>query len=121
MTDKKIEQQFVARVREALEQGSGRLEPDVRSRLSRIRHEAVARRRSRPRQGRRWRYAAGVLATATLAGLMLSLPFNRPNARTPLAAMDDMDILAASEPFEIYEDMEFYSWLSELKDEIQNS
>jgi hypothetical protein len=52
---------------------------------------------------------------------MFVLPFNRATERTPLAAMDDMDILAASEPFEIYEDMEFYSWLSELEDEIQDS
>jgi hypothetical protein len=122
MTERQSEAQFVARIRASLEQDSERLAPGIRTRLRRMRHEALTARRapSRPRGG--WRYAAGALAaTAAVAGLVMLLPINHAPEGTPLAAMDDLDILAASEPLEIFEDMEFYTWLSDLEHEIQNS
>lgn len=121
MTDKNIEQQIVSRIRSALEQSRDRLEPGIRSRLNRMRHEAVARQAAQPPWRRRWPFATGLLATAAAAGLILFLPLNRPAEKTPLAAMDDMEILASSDPLEIYEDMEFYTWLSDLENEIQDS
>lgn len=119
--DKKTEQRFVSRLRSALEESSERLEPGIRSRLTRMRHEAVARQAVRPLRRRRRQYAAGLLATAAAAGLLLFAVTGPPVEKTSLVAMDDMDILASSDPLEIYEDMEFFTWLSDLEDEIQDS
>ena len=46
---------------------------------------------------------------------------NPRDAQSPLAVIDDMEMLASSDPLEIYEDMEFYSWLSDMENEIENS
>ncbi len=120
MTDKRDEQQFVSRIREALDQSAEQLAPGGRARLSRMRHEAVTRQAERRAPRRSWRWAAGLAAASAAAVLMLILPLNRPAEKTPLAAIDDMEILASSDPLEIYEDMEFYSWLSDLENEVQN-
>lgn len=121
MTDKHSEQQFVSRIREALDQSAEQLAPGVRSRLSRMRHEAAALHAERQAPRKSWRWAAGLAAASVVAVLMLMLPFNRPAEKTPLAVIDDMEILASSDPLEIYEDMEFYSWLSDLENDVQNS
>ena len=121
MTENNSEQQFVSRVRAALDESSEQLEPGIRSRLNRIRHEAVARQKGRRMRRRGWHLTAGLAATAAAALLVLLLPINRSIEKTPLAAIDDIEILASNDPLEIYEDMEFYSWLSDLENEIENS
>ena len=120
MTDKQGEQEFVSRIREVLDQSAEELEPGIRSRLNRMRHEAVARHAQRRAPRRSWRWAAGLATVSAAAVLMLMLPLDRPTEKTPLAAIDDMEILASSDPLEIYEDMEFYGWLSDLENDVQN-
>ena len=119
MTDSQNEERFVARIRKTLDQDVERLEPGTRSRLTRMRHEAVSRRADQQPRRRAWGLVAGLAATA--AAVVLLLPLNRPMETSPLAAIDDMEILASSDPLEIYEDLEFYSWLSDLENGVQNS
>lgn len=96
MTEKNAEEKMVARIREALEESTEQLDPGIRSRLTRMRHDAVAG----------WIFLGPSMQTAQ---------------EHALAAMDDMDLLASGESFEIYEEIEFYSWLSDLDHEFENS
>lgn len=64
---------------------------------------------------RRWlRFAtAASLALAALVAAFLLIP---PTAPPLAAAPDDMELLLAEETIELYEDMEFYQWLSLAND-----
>lgn len=121
MTEKNAEEKMVARIREALEESTEQLDPGIRSRLTRMRHDAVAQRRAKRQRRIIWRYAAGALATAAVAGWIFLGPSMQTAQEHALAAMDDMDLLASGESFEIYEEIEFYSWLSDLDHEFENS
>ena len=121
MSEKNTEEAMIAQIREALEESTAQLDPGVRSRLNRMRHEAVAQRRAIRQRRLIWRYAAGALATAAMAGWIFWGPSTRTPQDNALAMMDDMDLLASGEPLEIYEEIEFYSWLSDLDHEFQNS
>ncbi len=120
MTDKSRERQFVSRIRTALDQSAERLEPGVRSRLTRMRHEALACQTDQPPRHRHWRWVTGVAAAAMVAALVMLLPIGPRDVRTPLAVIDDIEMLASGDPLEIYEDMEFYSWLSDMENGIEN-
>ena len=119
MTDKTSERQYVSRIRTALEQSTARLDPAVRSRLMHMRHEVLARKADQAPRRRHWRWVAGA-AEATAAALIVRLPIDPREVPTPLAAIDDMEMLASSDPLEIYEDMKFYSWLSDMENGIEN-
>ena len=118
MKDKSSEQQFVSRIRSALDQSVDQLDPGIRSRLRRMRHEALARKAAPPQ--RRWRWATGLAAAGAAAAMLLLLPIAPQDANSPLAAVEDLEMLASGDPLEIYEDMEFYSWLSDMENEIEN-
>jgi anti-sigma-K factor RskA len=121
MTNETNERQFVARIRAALDQSVEQLNPGVRSRLTRMRHDALARQTGPSSRRWHWRWGAALTAAVTAAALILLLPMNPRDAQSPLAVIDDMEMLASSDPLEIYEDMEFYSWLSDMENEIENS
>ncbi len=121
MTDKTSEREFVARIRTALDQSIEQLDPGIRSRLRRGRHEALARKAVSSPRRRPWRWGAAMVAATAAATLVLLVPINPRHTQSPLAAIDDLEMLAASDPLEIYEDMEFYSWLSDMENEIENS
>ncbi len=122
-TDDKIEQ----RSRELLQAGVDRIEGRVRSRLTRARFAAVEEASARGRGSfwRTWLPAGGVAAAAVLAVVLWS--GQRPDRAGPDASiveaggnaqseaspspMDDLDLMMASESFELLEDLEFYEWV----------
>lgn len=121
-TDERLEE----RSRELLRDSVDRIEGRVRSRLTQARYAAVEAARFN-RTGALWRAwvpAGGVAAAAVLAVLLWNARDNGQQeltvAATPAGAispMDDLDLLMASESFELLEDLEFYDWLdSELPD-----
>lgn len=56
---------------------------------------------------------AGGLATAAVALVAGSLWLLQPATHPPVGALEDLEILAASENLDFYEDLEFYRWLAE--------
>lgn len=113
------EEGFKERSAELLREGTQNLSGHVRSRLTQARHAAVeeARRSRVLRQWLAWApagalAAALVIAVVTLTGQPAKQEF--PAAAAPGAehsAMDDLELLAGSESFELLEDLEFYDWL----------
>jgi len=109
MIDKNTEG-FERRIRAALDARSEALDPDVRRRLDRARHQALAS--DRHRAGPRWIWptltSAG--AAAALAVIVLLQPQHSQVPSAPQTA--DLDLLTR-EDFELLtEDPEFFAWIA---------
>ena len=112
------EEGFKERSAELLREGTQNLSGHVRSRLTQARHAAVeeARRSRVLRQWLAWAPAGALAAALVIAVVTLT---GQPAKQFPAAAapgaehsaMDDLELLAGSESFELLEDLEFYDWL----------
>ena len=86
------------------------------SRLNRGRQRALAALDTRPNPWLRWVPAAG-MATAALLAVMVLLPGPvQPPAGALPQSVTDMEILLGEDEFEMFEDLEFYTWM-DLADE----
>lgn len=105
---------FERRSKAVFEASVDGLSGDIRSRLARARHRAVAEVRSTraPMARRFWMPAAG-LGAAALAAILFALPMtHRERALpAPVASAEDMAMLLNSEDLDMIENMDFYSWM----------
>lgn len=114
MTDR--DKQFAQRAREAY-RGSGELEQSTLDRLSAIRKEALDQFSSRQdKQFSSWLLPGGAVAFATVAVIAVSLYLHQPWEKIPGTALDDIELLTSADKIELYEELEFYSWLADEKD-----
>lgn len=116
MTEKHKEAEFVGRLRRLLDEGNDRMAPGTISRLNRARHRALeAAGRSKPHRPR-WVAVkmTGVLAACSIV-LIIGLALQRPAAPPVTAALEDVEILSAAEEFEFYEELDFFTWLTQVR------
>ena len=109
------EREVVEIARGALDRSIGELDNRTAERLRRIRLAAVAEAEAvKPPwfAVHRWVTAGGVAAFAALV-LAVSLWVSVPRQIQPPGQVDDIDILAANDHLDIYEDMDFYRWLAD--------
>jgi len=109
------EQELVEVARETLDRGVTELDSKTTDRLRRIRVAAVEQAgAASPRwfAVHRWATAGGIAAFAVLV-VAVSLWVSQPRRIQPPGQVDDIEILAAREHLDIYEDMEFYRWLAD--------
>lgn len=103
------------RSRELFEHSVGRLDARTRSRLNQARQKALTE-LNRSSTRRYWLAAplGGLAAAALVAVLLMS---GRESAAPQLEAatlpLDDFDIVADDDSFEMIQDVEFYSWLAD--------
>ncbi len=107
------EEEFVTRLKTALDEGTGRLDGHVLSRLNQARHAALEELSAvRPR---RWLWvpvAAVATVAATVVVLRLAGPGRVPDGLPAVASqVDDLEIMLAEEDLELLEELEFYAWL----------
>ncbi len=110
-----VEEEMVETIRETLDKSVTELDTRTAERLRRARLTAVeAAGTAIPRWFGipRWAAASGITAFAVLV-LTLSLWLAVPRQNTQVAQVEDMDILAANEHLEVYENMDFYRWLAD--------
>jgi hypothetical protein len=101
---------FLAALRAILDRRAETLAPEVRARLARARRTALNR-LERPRFGDRALVPAAVFGCA----LALLIVFNVGREQPELApALEDLDLLSATEALEMYDDLDFYLWLETL-------
>ncbi len=115
------EEAFERRSRELLQAGVDGLDGRIRSRLTQARFAALeaARKNRFGFAWQSWIPAGGVAAAALLAVLLWNArPADQPGtqmagvqAAGAASSMDDLELLVASESFELLEDLEFYEWL----------
>lgn len=108
---------FLDRAKALLDQRADELDARTLARLQGARRAVLESRPhstgaiGRPAIGRMiW---AGGLATATVAVVAGSLWLLQPATQAPAGALEDLDLLTASETLDFYEDLEFYGWLVE--------
>ncbi len=104
--DQEIEQKIIRWLDDSVE----RLDAETKSKLTQARYLAVEAGNRSP-VFRRWIAPAGGLASVAVLAMMLTL---NQSSQTPASAdsvWGDMDVLAAAEELEFYEDIEFYQWL----------
>ena len=116
MSEKKPDQQFFNDIKQELDDSCERLDAHTLSRLNHIRHQAqegaieekISTFYQRPL------LSGGALAFFTLV-LAVSFYFNIDTGNEidiALAELEDIEILSSEENFELYEEIEFYQWLS---------
>lgn len=114
MSDERTD--FERRIARTLDEGVERLDGATRSRLRQARARALDSLADRPAR-RRQRLAAG-LALAALLLALLWWPGDRDEGRLvpPLAPLD-FELLTSNEPIEIYQELDFYQWLEQERDD----
>lgn len=108
-------QELEQRSRELFENSVDRLDAGTRSRLHQARNAALTE-LQKGSAHRYWRSApwGGLAAAALVAVFLLSGPEAvAPSGDPSVLPLDDFDIVADNDSFEMLQDVEFYSWLAE--------
>lgn len=105
--DKEVQQ----RARAELEAKLETLDANVTARLSVARHRALDQLKTKPR----WQPVAGWAVAATLV-VAVSLWWQQSPSTLNGISPDDFELLVSSDGIELYEDLEFYEWLSSEND-----
>ncbi|TAK56436.1 MAG: DUF3619 family protein [Gammaproteobacteria bacterium] len=107
---------FERRSRAAFDASVAALDGATCSRLTRARHAALGQFRQRSVRVSGW-LPAGALAAAAVVAVTLWTgrePAPGPGATAALATLDDLELLAAGEDFEMLgEDAAFYAWAAD--------
>lgn len=104
---------FVATVRQQLDRSCDALDGETLSRLNRIRHTALERRKQ-PRAARLLLPFGGfVTACVLVLTVTLFTPGTAPDADVLAAPPEVLDMLTTSDSLDLYEDYEFYQWLAD--------
>ncbi len=115
MTPAGHEEAFVAKVKDQLDQSVEKLDPEVLARLRNARYEAL---HSQPQRAP-WLWPVSGLATACSAILVALLWWGSPPEQAPpetAQIIEEVEVLLAADPLDLYEDIEFYVWLAEQED-----
>lgn len=110
------DERMIQTVRRELDRSTGDLDGAIAGRLAEIRAKAVAEagRRHFPFLPR-WVTVGGV-ATLTAAAVAGIIWFSSPSVEpVPVAVQDDpeqIELIAANDHIQLYEDIEFYHWLA---------
>lgn len=102
------------RAKAVFDRSTAGLSAEIRSRLTQARYAALEQldgegRSTSTSYSRHWLPAAGV-AAAAVVGVVVWV--SRPVPQdAPLVAIEDLELILAEEGLELYEDLEFYSWL----------
>lgn len=113
MSTTERDERLAAMVREHLDAGVDALDDRTTARLRAARLRAVESARGRRVWFRlpRWVAVAG-FATAAGAVLAVGVWLYDPPRESAVATADDIEIVAAQDQMQLYEDLEFYRWLA---------
>ena len=102
------------RSRELFESSVERLDARTRSRLNQARQKALTE-LNRSSTRRYWLGAplGGLAAAARVAVFLMSGRESAPQLEAATLPLDDFDIVADDDSFEMIQDVEFYSWLAD--------
>lgn len=113
MNDPNNKDDFAAKAKGVFDDSVERLDGAALSRLNQGRHAALEGLANAEvsAQWRRWVPAGGVAAVALVSVLLMQ----GPEVETLPGEISDFEILMEGESLEMYQDLEFYSWLDEAE------
>jgi hypothetical protein len=109
MSTEPKEQAFLAASKAILDESIHELDGQVLARLRQARSRALE---AKPRPFF-WLLPAGGFAAASVVILAAALWFFQPAKPAPMHGVEDLDILTSAENLELYDDLDFYHWLTE--------
>lgn len=117
MSVERDEEEVVKELKVLLDRSAEQLDSRTELRLRQVRRDALLQLEPGKRRNpfRSWAAAGSFAAIAAVIGV--SVWFATVERPVPVAAVDDVEIVASQEPLEVYEDLEFYRWLA--KKEMQ--
>ena len=98
---------FIANARTLLDEGLQDLDCQTLSQLREARRNAI----KTGKQTISWMLPATGIAASCAVLLAFFLFIKEPPQKKIFSGMEDIELLAAPEPLEFYEDLAFYSWL----------
>ena len=117
MKNKEREKEVINQVREGLDREAENLDPATASRLRRMRYSALEQIDSAGIKLRRpLRIPAAVIATVAILAVLTTTVFRTPTILPDHNALADLEILASDEQLNLFEELDFYSWLAETED-----
>lgn len=108
MNDRDKEKKFAGSVKAVLDRSLEDLDGSVQVRLREARRKALE---STPKGIPAFLWAGG-FATASVLVLVTGLWLFQP-ASSPVMSLEDVEVLAAAEDPEFYDELDFYHWLAE--------
>ena len=106
-SDNKL-QRFLDRTSGELDKSVERLDVDTQRALQQARSNAID---SLHRRRQFWQPAGAIALASVVAAVVIILQFNGQDIAGSPQAIEDIQLLGASEELEFYEDLEFYQWL----------
>lgn len=113
MTIRDEDRELARRAKAAFDRSTEDLSGEVRSRLTQARYAALEELEANRgfSFGRQWMPAGGLALAAVLAAVLwLSRP---APSEGPISAIEDLELVLAEESLEMFEELEFYSWLGD--------
>lgn len=107
------DRELAKRAKAVFDRGTESLSGEVRSRLTQARHAAFSESESNrdATLGRRWMPAGGLALAAVMAAFLWLDRAAVPEG--PISAIEDLDVVMAEESLDMFEQLEFYSWLGD--------
>ena len=104
-------ERFATQAKAHFDDSVERLDAATLSRLNKSRHQALAHQgRARSIGWFRWMPATGIAAAAVVTVIIMRGPADVDVIPAPVTA-SDLEILLEEDGLELFEDLEFYSWL----------
>ena len=103
------EEKLVSHVREALDDSVNRIDAETSQRIIAARQQALAK------APRKFAFPKLLTAAATAFSILLVVVIVNFQLNKPLETegVEAMELIAAQDTFELYEELEFYTWLLE--------
>ena len=117
MKNEEQETQFMGHVRSGLDREAENLDIETATRLKRIRYSAIEQiDSSRFKLWRLLRLPALAVVTGVIIATVVITDYRSPTIIQNQHALADLEILASDEQLNLFDDLEFYSWLAETED-----
>lgn len=112
MKKQQTEEQLLHDIKQELDNSCDRLDGQILSRLNFARHQALEGRQTLSFQ-RRYLTGSALTACALVLSIGLFIKTDSPvELDIAITELEDIEILSADENLELYEEIEFYQWLS---------
>ncbi len=106
------EQEFLKRAKKTLDDSVSELDKETLEQLRFARQQAVQLHANRQPKTRGWDYRIPAAVAATLIVAVLVTTLWGGSNQIP-SEFEDLDLLVSNENIEFYENLDFYSWLTE--------
>ena len=103
------EQEFVAQINEALDASVDRIDAETCQKINSARQRALAQQKPNPFLASNW----GKAIFATAVSIFVAVLVVKTQIQTSFEEVDleDMELMAAKDTLDMYEELEFYTWL----------